>query len=226
MPNHQNPLEFYETPRAHVYALMQHVVVTGTCFEPCVGSGAIITHMTSAPSQGEGRIWMTNDIDRRWGAGRCMDATDTDLWSAVQTKSPEGRIDWTVTNTPFSVFLEIAEQALIHSSMGVALYGRISINEPLKEGQRAKFLSLYPPKQIIFLPRYAYRRSPKTGKWTTDSMSCCWMVWQRNLAGTWDPGDRQQIRYGCDPALMKMLDDDTAEYRKRMDKLTRYRGPK
>lgn len=36
------------------------------------------------------------------------------------------------------------------------------------------------PTGILWLPRFAYQRSKKTGKWTTDSVCACWVVWLKD----------------------------------------------
>lgn len=215
MPNLINPREFYETPAPFVRYLMSRLNraglnVEGKCFEPCAGSRAIIREMQNGPNPAR-RRWVTNDIDRRWRGMRHQDATQTKLWKDV------GKVDWTITNPAFSTFMPVLRRALAWSRVGVVLYGRISINEPLKEGIRRTYLWQNPPSMILFLPRYAYRRSPKTGKWTTDSMTCCWMVWLKDQPDTHRPN--QIIDYAGESVQHELL-DQTAQYRARMDKLT------
>ncbi len=212
MPNQQNPREFYATPAPFVKYLLSKVPqIGGKCFEPCAGSGDIITAMEDCPPSAR-RRWVTNDIDKQWKTDHCADATQAKIWKTV------GMVDWTVTNPAFSTFMPVLRQALVRSRVGVVLYGRISINEPLKEGVRRRFLWANPPSMILFLPRFAYRRSPTTGKWTTDSMTCCWMVWLKALAPRPDA-----ICYAPE-SVIDELEAITPAYRERMDKLTRWKG--
>lgn len=215
MPNHQNPLEFYETPRAFIRCLFQSVKITGRLIEPCVGSGAIVTH--SQPYlKDAGATWTrTNDIDPRWrkrgDADTSEDATSKEFWDDLDD------YDFMITNPAFSTAPAILTHGLRTALKGVALYVRISFNEPVEADKRGELLRHNPPNEIIFLPRFAYRRSPKTGDWSTDSMTCCWMVWRNDNAADMD----QRISY-AEPWVLEMLKADTEAYRDNMDRLTKY----
>jgi hypothetical protein len=100
--------EFYETPRTFSKYLFSEVSVRGRAFEPCVGSGAIVTASEHLP--GEQREWVTSDLDHAWTAYYYGDATGDELWREVTRL--EGPIDWTVTNPPFEPAIDILTQAL------------------------------------------------------------------------------------------------------------------
>jgi hypothetical protein len=202
------PFEFYETPETFTRYLfwtmaMRGTPITGRCLEPCVGSGAIIRASDHAN-------WVTNDLDTRWTAHSHDDACllDSRFWQQAPA--------WTVTNPPFSIGLDIAANALASSRIGVAMYFRISIHEVLKEGLRRTFFRIWPPTGIIFLPRFAYQRSPKTGKWTTDSATACWVIWQHDTTA-------QFIDY-APPRVLDELDAETPLYRARMDEIMGFTG--
>lgn len=218
-PKWYNAHEFYETPATFTRHLFDTVEIRGRCFEPCVGSGAILRDSfgVNDPPRGGGnspRRWVTNDIDPRWKADHHHDATSPAVWAKA------GPIDWVVTNSAFSIGIPVLALALEYAREGVAMYFRLSIHEPLKTGDRRDFLEKHPPSMIDFLPRFAYRRSPKTGKWTTDSMTACWVVWDKTHGS-------QHIRY-APTSVLDELDRETPTYRARMDKLVgkRYRKPK
>lgn len=191
--------EFYETPAAFTRWLFDSVVIAGRIFEPCVGNGAIVSAV------GPLRHWFTNDLDSRWSADCHKDARDGSLWQAHE-------FDWTVTNPPFSIALEIAEHAIAHSRVGVAMHLRASIHEVLKTGPRRTWLARQEPTGILWLPRVAYQRSKTTGQWTTDSVCACWVVWMR------DKSVPQFIRYAPERVIDE-LDRETSAHRSRMDSL-------
>lgn len=202
----KHDFEFYETPQTFVRYLASEVAITGDVFEPCVGTGAILTAMSALP-EADFRRWETNDLDPRHPADTHLDASDRLLW--------EGRVqvvDWTISNPPFEPCVNIINHALRHSRVGVAMHLRASIHEVLKTGTRRTWLSRKPPTGILWLPRFAYQRSQTTGKWTTDSVCACWVVWIR------DPTAGQFIRYAPERVLNE-LDAETPAYRRRMDAL-------
>lgn len=196
--------EFYETPAAFTRWLFHEVPIYGRCFEPCVGSRAI-----SRCEPDGGRRWFENDLDPRWPADVHKDATDPSLWKAHE-------FDWAVSNPPFTPAIEIITQAIEHSRIGVAMHLRASIHEVLKTGVRRTWMSEHQPTGILWLPRFAYQRSKTTGKWTTDSVCACWVIWFA------DKNVPQFIRYA--PAwVIDALDAETPAYRKRMDLLMEQR---
>ena len=192
-------LEFYETPAAFTKYLFSEVPIRGRAFECCVGDGAILR---AAPAD---TLWFTNDLDARWPADVHKDARDLTLWKAHE-------FDWTVSNPAFTPAIEIITRALEHSRIGVAMHLRASIHEVLKTGIRRTWMARNTPTGILWLPRFAYQRSKTTGKWTTDSVCACWVIW---LADKTAP---QFIRYAPE-WVIDQLDAETPEYRRRMDAL-------
>lgn len=208
-------LEFYATPAAFSRWLFVHMAhrgrpIVGTIFEPCVGDGAIPRAVGLRPKEfGVDNRWITNDLDPHWAADDHRDARFTSAWTLGQT------IDWTVSNPPFTPALEIIEQAIAYSRVGVAMHLRASIHEVLKTGKRRTWMREHVPTGILWLPRFAYQRSPTTGKWTTDSVCACWVIWLKNA-----PNIRpaQFIDYAPE-SVMDALDAETPAYRSRMDEL-------
>ncbi len=201
--------EFYETPETFTRYLFKAladraVPIVGRVFEPCVGSGAIQRGASLRPMEfGVENFWFTNDLDPRWPADVHKDARDVTLWQAHE-------FDWTVSNPPFTPALEIIERAIRFSRIGVAMHLRASIHEVLKTGTRRTWMNRYRPTGILWLPRFAYQRSKTTGKWTTDSVCACWVIWLRDAAGA------QFIDYAPE-WVIDALDKETPAYRKRMD---------
>lgn len=192
--------EFFQTPTAFTKYLCAEVSISGQCFAPCVGSGAIIKAFSA---QGPRCDWRTNDLDPRWSAETHLDATEADAW-------PDD-IDWTVDNPPFTPALEIIEHAIARSRVGVAMHLRASIHEVLKTGKRRTWMREHTPTGMLWLPRFAYQRSKTTGKWTTDSVCACWVIWMKDRSD-------QFIRYAPEWVL-DALDRETPGYRASMDRI-------
>jgi hypothetical protein len=215
----RHSLEFYPTPAAFTRYLFRRVEIAGAVLEPCVGDGAIVRDSlgfwpdtTSPDFRPQRRVWFTNDLDAAWPADLHQDAAAAPFW-----KTFSGEIDWTVTNPPFSLALQIAERALQHSRRGVALHLRASIHEVLKTGPRRTWMAEHRPTGILWLPRFAYQRSPKTGQWTTDSVCACWLVWDLSRP-------REQFIDYAPEWVIDAMDAETAQYRAHVDALMGFTG--
>lgn len=211
----QPDYEFYETPDPVTrwlcrWTAAQGHPIEGVIFEPCVGDGAIV-RACARPRQ----AWRTNDLDSRWCA-MPMDACEVSTW--IHHVTPDGLpVDWTVTNPPFSLAVPILSHALCYSRVGVAMYLRLSIHEPLKTGIRRCFFADHPPTAVLMLPRFAHQRSRTKGIWSTDSMTSCWCVWLQKA-------DWQAVAYAPE-SVIDELEAFTPAYRERMDALNGLSGP-
>jgi hypothetical protein len=154
--------------------------------------------------------WITNDLDPRWTSNFHDDASTDALWTRLAHAPMQ--IDWAVSNPPFTPALAIIEQAIAHARVGVAMHLRASIHEVLKTGTRRTWMNRFQPTGILWLPRFAYQCSKTTGKWTTDSVCACWVVWLK------DPAAPQFIRHAPEWVIDE-LDAFTPEYRARMDRI-------
>lgn len=224
--------EFYETPETFTKYLFteMHALghsIAGRVFEPCVGSGAILRGAAAANVRKPFAVyqWITNDLDSRWESHTHFDATREREWSALFSHSLNAAPDWTVSNPPFSPAIEIIDRALTYSQVGVAMHLRASIHEILREDERVlrsgrlrpasvrrTWMANHTPTGILWLPRFGYQRSKTTGKWSTDSVCACWVIWLK------DPAAPQFIRYAPEWVLRE-LDAETPHYRQRMDAL-------
>lgn len=177
--------EYFPTPPPFTDCLFRLMAqrghpIKGHLYEPCVGDGAIIKAAEQWNDHRWQMDWRTNDLDPRWKElwkfghtqHTALDATAYNTWRALDPAP-----DFTISNPPFTVAMEIIEHALAHSRAGVAMHVRCSLNEPLKRpGLRQTFLAEHPPSGLIWLPRYPYRRNAK-GKRGQDSATCVWMIW-------------------------------------------------
>lgn len=160
MPRHT--LDQYETPPHYIEALLDVIgPVQGVVYEPCVGTGCISRALTDA-------VVFTNDIDPAIEADTHFDAAeDGEAWGTLG-------YDWIITNPPFKQELAILQQALRWGRQ-VAFLARLSFLEPTVE--REPFWQDHPPTGLIVLPRYSFRNND-AGERATDSVTCCWLVWQ------------------------------------------------
>lgn len=199
--------EFYETPAAFTQWLFRRVPIHGRIFEPCVGDGAILRAVADLPCAAPLR-WVTNDLDPRWRADSHEDARTAAPFERALAGGP---VDWVVSNPPFTPALEIIEQALTVARVGVAMHLRASIHEVLKTGHRRTWMVEHLPTATLWLPRFAYQRSKKTGEWATDSVCACWVIWEK--------GDAAQYIDYAPTWVLDALTAETPEYRARMDRL-------
>lgn len=150
-------LDQYFSPRWATKVLTRHHNIAGSIFEPCSGLNDIADELRQ-----HGRV-LTNDIDPAMPADCHLDAADPNLWVG-------SCYDWVISNPPFNVCQPIIEHAFVHSKIGMAMLLRLSYLEPCNN--RAAFLILNPPDQVIVLPRISF-----TGNGKTDSVTCAWFVW-------------------------------------------------
>ena len=191
-------LEYYPTPDGFSHYLAwemdQHdVIVTGDAYEPMVGDGAIVRAFPELQ-------WRTNDLDPRWPATTHLDATRLEAWEPC---------DWVITNPANTCAFAAVDLALRFARVGVIMHLRASVHEVLRTGSRRTWFRDHRPTGILWLPRFAYQRSKSTGKWTTDSVCACWVIWLNNYPG-------QFIDYAPEWVIDE-LDAETPNYRRRMD---------
>lgn len=103
-----------------------------------------------------------NDITQKDG----MDATKAGIYDIH-------RPDWIITNPPFNKAFSILTMALSRCE-NVAMILRLSFLEPTKT--RGIFLSITPPSGLIILPRMSFTEDGKT-----DSVTCAWMIWSKEI---------------------------------------------
>ncbi len=155
--------DFYETPIGLTAALFHHLKLQSgqVIYEPCVGDGAILKTLHGCAERG--MTIYSNDINPHKEASFHVDASK--VWPLL----PEIKIDWTITNPPFSLAYEILTTSLSNCPR-VAMLLRLSFLEPAKK--RADFLSELPPNHLLVMPRVSFTEDGKT-----DTMTCAWMVW-------------------------------------------------
>lgn len=155
--------DFYPTPRWATNELLRHVLPGLDLFECCAGGGAIANVLEGI----NGKSYVTrNDINREMpNLNFAFDASDESQWI--------GHYDWVITNPPFNQAAKIVPIAYSRAKRGIAMLLRLSFLEPVED--RGAWLNEYPPTTLIVLPRISF-----TGNGKTDSVTCAWMVWEKN----------------------------------------------
>lgn len=163
----RNVLDAYYTPAWMSRELFKQHPIKGTVFECCAGDGAI-----ARIAREHGCTVYTGDIDS---------SLDVDfVYDAASPECPISDCDWWITNPPFGCADSIVFNAYEQAQAGIAMLLRCTWLESVLTGDRANWLAAHPPTQIISVPRFAFSRSKKTGKYQTDSAPCWWVIWRKD----------------------------------------------
>ncbi|GIW59453.1 MAG: hypothetical protein KatS3mg087_0519 [Patescibacteria group bacterium] len=112
--------DFYPTPAWATQELLNHVNIKGVVFEPCAGDGAIADVLAKSADD-----LIKSDLDTKYGYTKDWHprnaTTDCfwEYWSKWDEWTEEDafyRVDWTVTNPPFTDAATILKQAYTHST--------------------------------------------------------------------------------------------------------------
>lgn len=176
----------YNTPEAATRVLLSRVTIKGTVVEPCSGTRQISKVLETERydlNSKDGRLVITNDIDKRFTADFHMDMLDPEFWKRVRELF--GQPDWVITNPPFNQAPALVPLAYQEAKIGIAFFLRLSFLEPCDD--RAEFLSSHVLNRQIVLPRISFktvRTEHADGRVTvskTDNMTCAWFVWRKDV---------------------------------------------
>lgn len=217
--------EYYETPDAFIdylgWWLAEERGFPGrgqVCASPAHGAGRVQSRLLHTVPHHHHPRWVTNDLDPEWPADVHGDLRHQGAWDALLVEAQGGEpggLDYVIDNPPFSAAFDCARLGLEYARTLLALHVRISFNEVTKDDPRGQWLQAHPPTQILFLPRFAFRRSPTSRLWTTDNVATCWMLW-------WTNGEHDPAIHYCPERYVKQLTEGTTAYRQRIDALTGY----
>lgn len=163
----RRPMDFYETSKEAVDALVEHYLrkefhKEASILEPCSGDGALARALVL---NGYEFVWR-NDLDQTRMAHTHQDA---------RTFNFSSKTELAVTNPPFNQAFDILKN--LHPQMNaIALLLKLTFLEPTKD--RGPWLAKNPPNKLIVLPRHSF-----TGDGKTDSVTCAWMIWDKYLSG-------------------------------------------
>lgn len=177
MPTKRRANDFYPTPEFATHELLNEVDISGSVLEPCAGDGAISRVLDRNLETRQAGYLYASDIVGNTFLSFCGDATKRETWETIQGAMFNDKIDWVVTNPPFNRAAEIIPLAFEFAEYGIAMLLRLSFLEPTED--RGTWLNNNPPTRMIVLPRISF-----TGDGKTDSVTCAWMVWEKNKTGT------------------------------------------
>ena len=169
--------DFYATPENSIEALLEVEKFEGSIWECACGDGAI----SKVLKKHNYRVISSDLIDRGYG-----DKVGINFLSSQTNKEIGYDIyDNIVTNPPFNLFQEFAEQSLREANKKVALFGKL---QALEGQKRATFLQNSPLRTVyVFKARQNPLRngSPvdENGKPWASTMAFAWFVWEIGYTG-------------------------------------------
>lgn len=157
----------YLTPASAVHSLLATFPEIGgkSCLEACSGNGVLPSILSLRFSE-----VITNDLDRKIGATYALDARKACLYEAIRS---DGKLpEWMITNPPYSVWSDIAHQAL-SQTLDLALLLRVTALEATK---KRVWLMGRAPSALLVMPRIKF-------KGPVGSDNCCyvWAVWSARV---------------------------------------------
>ena len=167
--------DFYATDPNSVRDLLDIYSISGNSFyEPCCGQGHIAKVLKEYYP--DAKHYATDLIDRGYGVG------DIDFL----TYNFDDKVDWIITNPPYSLAKEFVDKSLSITNKGVAMFLKIQF----LEGQaRRDWFKETPLKYVyVFSKRQDPLRdgqalNPKTGKKWGSTMCFSWFIWEHNYNG-------------------------------------------
>jgi len=177
-------LDAYYSPPSVTKWLLDNipVCIEGTVLECASGDNAIVN-----PLRDIGLTVITNDINTNLDTDYHLDITKPDSYLELP------KVDWIITNPPFTSVNQLLPLAFNHVNIGLALYVRKTITEPTFD--RQDWLQDYQEHlaQIIFCPRVSF-----TGDGKLDNCSCDWLIWTKekapNTICTWVKRDKRKSK--------------------------------
>jgi hypothetical protein len=159
--------DFHETPCVAVKALLAVEAFTDRIWEPACGLGAISEVLIEHGHD----VISTDLVERGYGSG------GVDFLLEWQPRAPN-----IITNPPYKLALEFAQNALRLTSGKVALLLRLGW---LEGRARRKFFLANPPVRIwVFSSRLPMmHRHGWTGPKAASAIAHCWIVWERGYTG-------------------------------------------
>lgn len=169
--------DFYATDPQSVRDLLDNCKIEGDSFyEPCVGQGHIAKVLTDYFPNA--KIIGSDLVDRGY--------PNTIIGDFVKSNIEVEKVDWIITNPPYSLAKEFIDKSLTLSNKGVAMFLKIQF----LEGQARKdWFKTTPLKYVyVFSKRQDPWRdgeslNPKTGKKWGSTMCFAWFVWEQDYTG-------------------------------------------
>lgn len=170
--------DYYATNPQSVRDLLDTYEIDGeTFYEPCVGEGHIAKVLKDYFPNAE--VYGTDLVDRGYGDGRFDFLNEN--WEDRQDLLIPRKVDWIITNPPYSLAKEFIDKSLNMTNKGVAMFLKIQFLEgqARKEwfkNSPLKYVYVFSKRQDPF--RNGEEVNPKTGKKWGSTMCFAWFVWE------------------------------------------------
>lgn len=139
--------------------------LSGSFCEPCIGQGAIATHIQN---NSELKLIWSNDYDDDTLADENRDASLPYLWEEM-TKP-----DYMISNPPYGeLAAPIIRQGLVNVNIAVAALVRLNFLERCRDRDE-----LPDPNIVLVLPRVKW---DNTDYKTSDKVTHCWVIWDKRM---------------------------------------------
>jgi hypothetical protein len=171
--------EFYATNPTSLEALFKahpKILEARRYLEPCVGQGHIAD--TIKKHNPRARVKGYDLVDRGYPKTIVSDYT--------KSKPLKRKVDWTITNPPFTLASDFVHKALEDSKIGVAMFLKIQFLETVKrkellENTPLKYIYIFSKRQVTF--REGLELDPRTNKPWSNMLCFCWLVWEKDYEG-------------------------------------------
>lgn len=167
------PLDYYPTPAHVVAAILPHLPILRSVFDPACGVGELLEAFPYARRDGIELDQARADLAASTGA--CVVQGD-----ALRLQWPDA--DLAILNPPFTHAQAFIERALDWRSRDprrtVACLARLTI----LESEARRELHQRNPSDVYILARRPKFRGDTNG---TDSVTACWLVWGPGRGGHW-----------------------------------------
>ena len=169
--------DFYATDPQSVKDLLDNFKIESNSFyEPCVGQGHIANVL--AEYFPNAKIIGSDLVDRGY--------SNTIVGDFINSNIEVEKVDWIITNPPYSLAKEFIDKSLTLSNKGVAMFLKIQF----LEGQARKDWFKNTPLKYVYV--FSKRQdpwrdgesvNPKTGKKWGSTMCFAWFIWEHNYKG-------------------------------------------
>ena len=200
-PVDAGPIDFLPTPpwagRGMLQAMEERGLgpfATATCWEPACGEG----HLVGPLAEAFGHVW-ASDVFEFSSWGRRPPAVQPRVWDARVGPPPElaRRIDWVVTNPPFSLAQRFVDVGRRFARQGVAMICRTGWVDG--QGRHDQLFRDTPPSLIL---QFAERVPMHKGRWLPQGSTASHyaaFIWERGAPARTDfawirPGGRVSLQ--------------------------------
>jgi len=181
--------DYYATdPKSIELFLNNHLIQGESFYEPCCGKGHISKVLEERFPLA--RHYASDLIVRGFGTGGVdflsddFDINTIPFYSGH--KQPKDKVDWIITNPPFSLGREFIDKSLSVTNKGVVMFLKAQFKESKARKQwlkdsPLKYIYTFSDRQVTF--RNGVEKNPKTGKKWANTIMFEMFVWEHEYTG-------------------------------------------